>query len=451
MAERAVALSASDGCIVLVDETTTANVRWANNTLTTNGVARDRSITCIAIAGGAVGALTRSTATLGSLEDFVAAADAAARDNRPAEDAQPLIEHGPASGDWDAPPAETSIGVFDRFAPALGETLAQARGDKRLLFGYAEHEMQTTYLASSSGLRLRHDQPTGHVEINAKSPDFSRSAWAGAPTATFDDIDLGAIDAELVRRLGWAARQVELPPGRYETLLPPSAVADLMIDLYWAAGGRDAHDGMTVFSRAGGGTRIGERLTEVPITLRSDPAAAGLECEPFVIAHGSSSMSSVFDNGLGLAPTPLIADGALASLVQTRHSAGLTGLPVTPAIDNLIMEGPPGGRDLDAMVSGSERALLLTCLWYIREVDPQTLLLTGLTRDGVYLVEGGEVVGAVNNFRFNESPVGLLGRIAEVGATQRCLPREMADYFTRTAMPALRVADFNMSSISRAA
>ena len=102
------------------------------------------------------------------------------------------------------------------------------------------------------------------------------------------------------------------------------------------------------------------------------------------------------------------------------------------------------------MVASTERGLLLTCLWYIREVDPRTLLLTGLTRDGVYLVENGEVAGAVNNFRFNESPVDLLSRIVEAGATEHTLPREWSDYFTRAAMPALRIADFNMSSVSQA-
>ena len=89
-------------------------------------------------------------------------------------------------------------------------------------------------------------------------------------------------------------------------------------------------------------------------------------------------------------------------------------------------------------------------MWYIRVVDPQTLLLTGLTRDGVYLVEDGEVVGAVNNFRWNESPLDVLDRITEAGATERCYPREWGDYFTRTAMPPVRVADFNMSSVSLA-
>ena len=103
-------------------------------------------------------------------------------------------------------------------------------------------------------------------------------------------------------------------------------------------------------------------------------------------------------------------------------------------------------------MAGTERGLLLTCLWYIRAVDPQTLLLTGLTRDGVYLVENGEITGAVNNFRFNESPVDLLRRFSHASATVPAFSREWGDdYFSRTAMPALRVPDFNMSSVSQAA
>src|SRR5690606_15650377 len=204
------------------------------------------------------------------------------------------------------------------------------------------------------------------------------------------------------------------------------------------------------FSAPGGGTRVGERLASLPVTLSSDPAAPGMECAPFVIAHASGRESSVFDNGLALGATDWISEGTLAALTQTRHSARRTGLPVTPPVDNLAMTGPGGGASLEEMVARTERGLLLTCLWYIREVDPQSLLLTGLTRDGVYLVEDGEVVGAVNNFRFNESPVDLLSRLAEVGETAPTLPREWSDYFTRAARPAVRVGAVNRSSLSQA-
>jgi predicted Zn-dependent protease len=114
------------------------------------------------------------------------------------------------------------------------------------------------------------------------------------------------------------------------------------------------------------------------------------------------------------------------------------------------LEAPSDVPDIEAMVRGSERALLLTCLWYVREVDPRTLLLTGLTRDGVFLVEHGEVVGAVNNFRFNDSPVDLLGRATSVGPSVPALGREIADFMSRTALPPVRVADFNMSTVSEA-
>ncbi|MGW3341498.1 metallopeptidase TldD-related protein [Streptomyces sp. NPDC001009] len=450
--EQALALSRSDGCVVIADEESSANLRWAGNALTTNGVTRGRTLTVIATVDGqqgtASGVVSRSAVTSAELEPLVRAAEAAARASGPAEDAQPLVTGVPESPDFRDAPAETSSAVFADFAPALGEAFARARAGGRELYGFASHETVSTYLGTSTGLRLRHDQPTGTLELNAKSPDHTRSAWAGRSTRDFKDVDPGALDTELAERLGWAERRVDLPAGRYETLLPPSAVADLLIYQLWSASGRDAAEGRTVFSKPGGGTRSGERLSELPLTLRSDPYEPGLGCAPFVVAHSSGGDRSVFDNGLSVRATDWIKDGVLDHLTTTRHSAALTGLPLAPALDNLILDGG-GDRSLAEMVADTERGLLLTCLWYIREVDPATLLLTGLTRDGVYLVENGEVTGQVNNFRFNESPVGVLGRASEAGRTEQTLPREWSDWFTRAAMPALRVPEFNMSSVSQ--
>ncbi|WP_121703215.1 metallopeptidase TldD-related protein [Streptomyces sp. BBFR25] len=451
--ERALELSRADGCVVIADEESTANLRWAGNALTTNGVTRGRTLTVVATVDGqqgtASGVVSRSAVTADELEPLVRAAEAAARGAGPAEDAQPLVTGRPAAPDFTDAPAETSSAVFADFAPALGEAFARARAGGRELYGFANHEMTSTYVGTSTGLRLRHDQPNGTLELNAKSPDRTRSAWAGHATRDFKDVDPAALDAELAVRLGWAERRVDLPAGRYETLLPPTAVADLLIYLYWSASGRDAVEGRTVFSKPGGGTRLGERLGALPLTLRSDPHEPGLESAPFVVAHSSGGDQSVFDNGLPVTATDWIRAGELHRLTTTRHGAGLAGLPVAPAIGNLILDGGDPDRSLDDMIASTERGLLLTCLWYIREVDPATLLLTGLTRDGVYLVEHGEVVGEVNNFRFNESPVGLLGRAAEAGRTEKTLPREWGDWFTRAAMPALRVPDFNMSSVSQ--
>jgi predicted Zn-dependent protease len=465
--ERALAAARSDDCIVIADEMSSANLRWAANSLTTNGVSRSRQLTVIAIsrngAGARAGVVSRAGVRDDQVADVVQAAEDAAAQSSPAEDAQPLLgpsdtdafgskqDPQPGQASWDDEPGSTGIGVFAGFSPALGEAFGTAAAAGRKLYGFAEHTLTSTFLGTSTGLRLRHDQPTGKVDINAKTAQPGGSAWAGHATRDFTDVDVAAICADLGRRLDWTQRQVELPAGRYQTLLAPGAMADLFIYLYWSAGAKDALDGRTVFSKPGGGTRVGERLASLPVTMRSDPGASGLRCAPFVIARSSGRDASVFDNGLAIPPVSWVHDGVLTALTQTRWTAGESGLPATPSTDNLILESAgAAGTSLDDLIAGTRRALLVTCLWYVREVDPQTLLLTGLTRDGVYLVENGEVTGAVNNFRFNESPVGLLGRLAEVGATVPALPREWGEYFTRSAMPPARFEDFNMSSVSQA-
>ena len=451
--EKALAASTADGQVTYVVDGSEANLRWAGGTLTTNGAMRSRRVVVVSFvdggAGMAVGSVSRSG--LPDVDELVAASERAARDAGPAEDAVPLVsEAPPAGGDWDAEPAETSIEVFADFAPALGQAFGEARDRGQLLFGFAEHQMETVYLGSSTGLRLRHDQPTGRVELNGKSPDFATSVWTGTGTRDFRDVSVPDLAADVDRRFGWSQRTVELPAGRYETVLPPTAVADLLVYAYWTAGARAAHDGRSVFSRPGGGTRIGDRLSRRAVHLWSDPSHPRLTAAPFVVAPASSDQASVFDNGLPLTRTDWVSDGTLTALLQTRETAALTGQPVTPGIDNLVLEVDDAHGDLDDLVAGTERGLLLTCLWYIREVDPQSLLLTGLTRDGVYLVEDGEVVGAVNNFRFNESPVDLLDRFSDASLTVPTFSREWGDYFPRTAMPALRVPDFHMSTVSPA-
>ncbi|SDC21255.1 Predicted Zn-dependent protease or its inactivated homolog [Geodermatophilus telluris] len=453
LVEEVLAASTADGCVAYVVESTEANLRWASNSLTTNGAMRSRQVVVVSFVDGGAGMAAGTVARTGTpdVAALVAASEQAARDAGPAEDAVPLLsEVPPGAGDWDADPAETSIEVFTEFAPALGEAFGAARGRGDLLFGYAEHSLTTTYLGTSTGLRLRHDQPSGRVELNGKSTDFSRSVWSGVGTRDFRDVSVPDLAADVERKLGWSQRRVELPAGRYETLLPPSAVSDLMLYAYWTMEARDADEGRNVFARTGGGNRIGDRLAQLPLTLRSDPAEPGLETATFQVVGSSSGAASVFDNGMATPAVDWIRDGVLTNLVRPRAWALRTTAPAVAAVDNLVLESPDGTATQDEMVAATDRGLLLTTLWYIREVDPQTLLLTGLTRDGVFLVEGGEVTGAVNNFRWNESPVDLLGRITQAGRTERTLPREWNDWFTRAAMPPVRVPDFNMSSVSPA-
>jgi predicted Zn-dependent protease len=446
--------SASLPCVVWATERTEANLRWANNALITNGEMRSRRLSVTATAevegGTAAGTVAQEIATAEEVSAVVAAAEQLARTGRPAEDAAPMVENYAHNDVWADAPETTSIEVLEELAKGLGVALDRAEAARQLLYGFAEHAVETTYLGSSTGLRRRGVQPTGRLELNAKTVDLAASAWLGRTTRDFLDVDVAEAAEELDTRLGWASRKVDLPAGRYETLLPPAAVADLMIYAYWTANARDAEEGRNVFAAGEGATKIGQRFSQLPIMLWSDPLYRGLESIPFVNFTSSLDDTSwAFDGGLPINATTWIDHGVLRELIRNRGHAARTAAQPTPPPDNLIMDGG-GTASLQEMISSTERGLLLTCLWYIREVDPERLLLTGLTRDGVYLVEDGEVVGAVNNFRFNESPIELLGRISEIGVAQLTLCREWNDYFNRTIMPTIRVPDFNMSTVSQA-
>jgi len=448
--ERALSL-AGDRCIVIVNDSSHADVRFANNTTTTSGERRDRSVTVVRFAdqdgGTAVGVASSSGDV--DVADLVESARRDAEGSPAATDEAALLSEGEDADFTDAP-TTTSLGDLRPLVEQLAPVLGRARGEDRVLSGFAEHEFDTVYLGTSAGLRRRHAQPTGAFQMVARDRDGTRSAWVGAGTPDLASVSLEELEAHLIERLAWAARSVELEAGRYEVVLPPSAVTDLMVYLTEAASGRESEEGRTVFSAPGGGTKLGATLSPLPFELRSDPAEPGLECQPFLAAASSGPDESVFDNGAPLARTAWVRDGRLSRLRYHRAGAARSGQAFTAPIDNLVLELPGASGSVEDLVAGTKHGLLLTCLWYIREADPATLLLTGLTRDGVYLVEEGEVTGAVNNFRFNESPVDLLGRVAEAGASVRALGREFGEWVNRTKMPPLRVPDFNMSTTSAA-
>jgi len=447
--ETALATSSADGCVVLVEEHSETNLRWATNSLTTNGQMRSRTVTVISLfdksGGTSAGVVSRSITNEDELASLVRASEQAGRDADPADDAAPLVENYAHADDWNADPATTDVAVLQDFAAGLGAEFRSWQARDQLLFGFAEHHLTSTFLGTSTGLRRRFDQPDGRIEINGKSRDYARSAYVGRHTNDFGDIDIAAVAAELDQRLGWAAKRIDLDAGRYETILPPMAVADLMVYAYWTASARDADEGRNVYAG-----KLGSRLSQLPVRLFSDPAYPELGCSPFVTAVSNfGGMTSIFDNGQQVAPVDWIRDGVLTDLARPRAWAAKTGAQPRPLVENLVLDAG-GTASVDELVARTERGLLLTCLWYIREVDPQTLLLTGLTRDGVYLVEDGSVRGAVTNFRFNESPIDLLGRATEAGRTEHAMSREWGDYFRRSAMPALRIPDFNMSTVSQA-
>ncbi|MEQ1760592.1 MAG: metallopeptidase TldD-related protein [Vicinamibacterales bacterium] len=432
----------------------TVNIRWADNTVTTNGDADDAQLTVISIAGHKVGSVTRTHFPAERLEEVVRESEAACERRPEAPDYMPLLEGTgkPLDGargtpdDWHAPLADSDIHVFDPLVPQLRAFYDSARSAGIATFGYSEFQTTTTLVATSTGVRRRDTERIGKVEITGKTPDFRRSSWVGQVTHDFLDIDLREMFDTLRQRLAWASRRIDVPAGSYEVLLEPSPVADLAIAAYWFMTRRDADEGRSPYSKPGGGTRIGERLFG-DVTIYSDPREPGIEATPFHCGVDSGGASSVFDNGLELTRSEWVRDGVLQNLVTPRYWAAKGNTPVIPYVNNLIVAG--NGPTTAEMIAQTDRALLVTCFWYIRTVDPQSALLTGLTRDGVFLVEGGQVKGAVNNFRWNMSPIAALAQATQTGRSGLALPREH-DEFLRSKAPALRIERFNMSSVSEA-
>ncbi|MFM9134121.1 MAG: metallopeptidase TldD-related protein, partial [bacterium] len=386
LADAAVAAAGGlDGCIALVRESSDANLRWARNTLTTTGESRARDLTLVGFRNGPAGTAT-ATVSLGAPEvhhllDLVGRLAASLAGAPPAEDASPLVAGGD-DGDWPDSASQTDGSVFSAAVVDLGEMFGSAIARDVELFGYAEHSVHATWLASSTGLRRHHAQPQGRLEITAKSHARSRSAWWGAATDTFDDIDWDDAEGSLAQSLEWQARVWDVPPGRHRVLLTPGAVGDLMVDLWWSATAREAVEGRSVFSASGrdagpgpAATRIGERLSPLPLTLASDAHDPLIPSAPFLAATTSSDHASAFDTGSPLGRVEWIGDGRLTALMAGRRFAEEHGLPFVASPDTIRLDVAGARGGLAELVRGVDEGLVVTCLWYNRVVDPQTLLL----------------------------------------------------------------------------
>ncbi len=313
----------------------------------------------------------------------------------------------------------------DGRAKAVGAALGAGTGV--VTAGFFEHAARAHALASSAGLSAFHAWTTADFTCTSRTPDGTGSGWAGGNSNRFADLDPGALAKIAVDKAKTSAKPTKLDPGRYTVVLEPAAVQDLLGWLTGAFNARRADEGRSFFSKAGGGTRVGEKLFPETITLRSDPGDAALAPLPFD------------REGVPLAPTTWIDKGVVKGLTYSRYWAQKQGKQPTGSPSGWILEGGKATRD--ELIKGVKRGVLITRFWYLRSLDPQTILVTGLTRDGVYLIENGAITRPVNNFRFNESPVHMLAN---------CDAMTAPVVTERFRVPALRTTDFNLASISEA-
>ncbi|HSK03504.1 MAG TPA: metallopeptidase TldD-related protein, partial [Kofleriaceae bacterium] len=273
-----------------------------------------------------------------------------------------------------------------------------------------------------------HGWTAAELTCTARTADGTGSGWAGTASNRAADVDAAALAKVAVDKAMRSARPARLDPGRYTVVLEPAAVAGLLGFLTGSLDARRADEGRSFFAKPGGATRIGDRLFPETITLRSDPSDPQLAVPPFD------------REGLALQPATWVDKGTVRALSYGRYWAKRQGKPATGQPAGWILDG--GAASREQLIKGVARGVLITRFWYMRWLDPKALLVTGLTRDGVFRIENGAIAGPVNNFRFNESPVQMLARCDALSAPVLTEDNRRA--------PALRTHDFHLASISEA-
>ena len=418
----------ADDVRVNISASESAFLRYAVNEVTTSGqiTDADTEVTC------AVGA-KHATVTIHGVRaaDVAAAARHALELARVAPDDPEFVPSpGPATmkpvmAAW----SDVPMTADDR-AALVADAIAEAKKQQLIGYGFLSHERRTEVTATRRGFFGIHHQTGCDVTTTARTPGGDGSGWAGAGAVAWKDVDLAgaariACDKALRSR---GAKPLE--PGVYPVVLEPAAVAGLLGMMPLEQ--RQADEGRSAFSKPGGGTRVGEKILGT-LTLRADPWNALVPSEPF-------------DNeGLPRPPVTWVDNGILKKLHTSRYWAKKTNKPADARYRTVTPSGPRIDT-MDTLVSGLERGLVVTRLWYIRPVEPQTATVTGLTRDGVFLVENGKIVGPVNNFRFNQSVTQMFADTDAWGAPTRMT----GESGNAIIAPAIRCKAFRMSSKSDA-
>ena len=456
----ATAIDAGAG-IAIERHTCEVNARAANNYPTSNGHAEANTLGAICVADDRFTIQRTDLMPSSDVPGMIQAGVAAARQLGPAPDASPLAqpdEAGVAHSHLDGADLPCGGPDLDSMTGALQSVLSESREHGMVCAGYAFQRSERELLALSTGVRRESDLGFASLGLTVRTADSSRSSFLGRSARRLSQIDAGALFAEARRRLEWTDRTVSLPPGDYEVILDSSAAADLLNRLFWEMHAQAADEGRTLFSSLPG-KGVGEQLYSPLVTVESDPYDPEMPVAGYVRTLGDGRSHhdeqggvgllgylSAFDSGFPISPATWIDKGVQGPLVCNRSWARDHDHAFRPRADNLRMRG--SSTTLDDMIASTTRGLLINSFWYARAADPYSLLLTGSTRDGVYLIENGEVTAHVNNFRFTNSVVEVFKRTVEVGQAHTTLTREYAMNFVST--PPIRVETFHLSSVSEA-
>jgi predicted Zn-dependent protease len=436
LTDRALSFSKAEETQVVLTGGDRANVRFARNSVTTAGASSGYSLAIAAKFGLKTGTVTASEFSDASLQRAARNAEEIAKLSPDNPEAMPML--GAQTYAALNPYFEDAASATPEWrANAVRAALAAAKEKDVVAAGFVETSAQIQAVATSKGQFGYGRFTAADYNLTARTQDGTGSGWASKSFNELRLLDPVRLAGTAIDKAARSHSPTAIEPGKYTVVLEPAAMADLIVNLIFAADARQSDEGRSFFSKKGGGTRLGEQIVSDKVRLYSDPAHPLAPALPFD------------GQGLPVKTIDWIDKGVLKNLSYSRYWAQKQGKEPTPGPGNLIMDG--GTASMDELIKGVERGVLVTRFWYIRQLDPQTLLVTGLTRDGLFLIEKGKVTRPVKNMRWNESPVFALNNLDAMTAPERTVSGEgVGGAGFSVVCPAARIREFTFTSGSDA-
>lgn len=430
---KVLAYSKAEQCEVNLSSSDSGNIRYARNSVSTSGGISTNSLVVSSAFGKKLGIATINEFDDASLEKVVRRSEELAQLAPENPEFMPFL--GPQEYGTDSPTySEATAAVTPKQrADAVQDSLKQAMDNKLNAAGFLSNSVGCSAMMNSKGLFAYNASTDVAFNITVRTEDSKGSGYATKGYTDFSKLSAKDATATAAKKALSSVDAKAIEPGKYTVILEPTAVAVMLENLFFALDARQADEGRSFMSKPGGKTKLGEQLLDERVNIYSDPWNPELPTSTWA------------GDGRAQQKINWIEKGAIKNMYSSRYWAQKTGIKPIPGPDSMIMQG--GTKSLEELIKGTERGILVTRLWYIRPVDPQTLLLTGLTRDGTFYIENGEIKFPVKNFRFNESPIIMLNNLDEMGKVERTVSAESNGNYL---LPPLKIRDFTFTSLSDA-
>lgn len=431
--KKVLSYSKADECEVNLSGSDGGNIRYARNAVSTSGGVSQNSLVVQSSFGKKMGVATINEFDDASLEKAVRRSEELAR--LAPENPEFMPNLGPQQYAENPKTFEASTaGITPKMrADAVEQSLKIAKEHNLVAAGFWENSAGFSAMMNSSGLFAYNTSTNVNFNVTLRTQDSKGSGYASRGYTDVSKLDVAAATRIAAQKATGSVNAKALEPGKYTVILEPAAAVVLLETLLFSMDARAADEGRSFLSKAGGKTKLGEKLVDERVTIYSDPQNPDLPTSTW--------------NGDGRPQEKInwIDKGVVSNLYYSRYWAQKKNVKAVPSPDGIIMAG--SDTSLEDLIKSTEKGILVTRLWYIREVDPQTLLYTGLTRDGTFYIENGEIKFPIKNFRFNESAVIMLNNLEALGKPERTVSGESG---LQAMIPPLKIRDFTFSSLSDA-